>query len=227
MKILILFISGFLVLMPMTVMGAAKVYRTPTIPPPNSGIQFFVPYTFGTHEGEVRMITGSLSLDLADPSMSRGDFSVPISSMTTHKAQRDCHMMEALGLDYGDSDFPEEHVCNDDDEVPTAGKNAIKYPTINLKIHSIKSLEPSKIIYSDKETNIEVDGEWLIHGKKYQWLFPMRLIPEGEKFRVKGEVPFSLKNHDVVVKPIKVLFMNIAVKDNIKTNFDLILEAIN
>ena len=96
MKILILFISFLLVSMPMTAMGAAKVYRTPTIPPPNSGIQFFVPYTLGTHEGEARMITGSLSLDLADPSLSHGEFSVPINSMTTRKAQRDCHMMEAL-----------------------------------------------------------------------------------------------------------------------------------
>lgn len=206
--------------------GQAKsvLYRTPVIAPPNTGVKFFVPYTFGTHTGEARMFAGSMTLDNADPQSSRGEFSVPINSMTTDKAERDCHMMEALGLDYGEADFPEEHVCTDSYTLPATGKNAVKYPTILLKIHSVKSLEPSKLIHTDRETKIEVDGEWIIHGKSYQWKFPLSLTPDGEKFKVHGTVPFSLKNHDVIVKSQRVLFVDINVKDNIKVEFNMIIE---
>lgn len=224
MKFFIIFNLTWLLSMPLTVLGAPRSYRTPLITPANSTIKFFIPYTFGTHEGEARMFSGKISLDLIDPAQSSGEFSAPISAMTTAKAERDCHMREALGIDYGESDFPEVHVCNDNDELPSAGKNAVKYPMIKLKVKSIKSLGPSKIISLDKESNIEVEGEWIIHGKSYQWAFPMRLSLEGEKLRVRGEVPFSLKNHDVVVKATRVLFVEIGVKDNAKVQFDLILE---
>lgn len=215
----------FLLIHPFAVFSAATAYSTPAIPPPNSGVKFFVPYTFGTHVGDAKMFSGKVFLDLGDPAKTQGTFAVPISSLTTGKDERDCHMREALGLDYAEADFPEVHVCNDNNELPTSGKNAVKYPEIRLKIHSIKSLDPSKIINSDRETNIEVDGEWNIHGKSYTWTFPLKLVPEGNKFRVRGEVSFSLKNHDVTVKSTKVLFMDVSVKDIIKVNFDLLLEV--
>lgn len=224
MKFFIIFNLTWLLSMPFTVLGAPRSYRTPLITPADSSIKFFIPYTFGTHEGEARMFSGKISLDLIDPAQSNGEFSVPISAMTTAKPQRDCHMREALGLDYGDSDFPEVHVCNEDDELPTAGKNAVKYPMIKLKVKSIKSLGPEKSVSLEKESTIEVEGEWIIHGKSYQWVFPLRLSLEGEKLRVRGEVPFSLKNHDVIVKANRVLFIEIGVKDNAKVQFDLVLE---
>lgn len=220
MKMLVLII----LMLPFSFHATAKVYRVPVIPAPNTSVKMYIPYTFGTHKGEVRLFSGSLILDLQDPANSQGEFSVPINSLNTGKEERDCHMMEALGLDYGEADYPETHVCTETNNLPTAGKNAPKYKTIHLKVLSLKSQDPSKMINTDKATSIEVEGAWTIHGKTYQWTFPMKLIPEGEKFRVKGEVPFSLKNHDIIVKSTNVLFMDVSVKDIITVYFDLLLE---
>lgn len=204
--------------------GESREFRIPVIPPTNTKIALSIPYTFGTHKGEARLFSGKISIDSLVPSNSRGNFSVPINSLGSGNDERDCHMMEALGLDYSVSDYPETHVCTATNNLPVEGKNAPKYPTINLIVHGLKSIDAGKIIFSDKETEVEVDGEWSIHGKSYRWVFPMKLIPEGNNFRVKGEVPFSLRNHDIILKPAKFLFIDISVKDIIKVNFDILLE---
>lgn len=204
--------------------ASPKIFRTPVIPRENSNVEFFVPYTFGTHEGSAKLFTGTINLDFQNPADSNGEFNLPISAMSTKKTERDCHMVEALGLDYGESDFPEQHVCSENFDLPQSGKNAVKYPTIHLKIYSLKSLGAEKGISNTKESKVEVDGEWTIHGKAYRWLFPLTLVPEGENLRVKGEVPFSLKNHDIIVKPTTVLFMDVKVSDNIKVKFNVLLE---
>lgn len=210
--------------MALSAFGESREYRIPVIPPTNTKIALTIPYTFGTHKGEARLFSGKISIDNLGPSKSRGNFSVPINSLGSGNDERDCHMMEALGLDYSVSDYPESHVCTSTNNLPVEGKNAPKYPTINLIVHGLKSLEEGKIIFNDKETEVEVDGEWVIHGKSYRWLFPLKIIPEGVNFRVKGEVPFSLRNHDVILKPAKVLFIDISVKDIINVNFDILLE---
>lgn len=207
----------FLLLANISAEASAKLYRTPVIPRENSNVEFFVPYTFGTHEGSAKLFSGTINLDFQNLAGSNGEFNLPISAMSTKKTERDCHMYEALGLNYGESDFPEQHVCSENFDLPQSGKNAVKYPTIHLKIFSLKSLEP-------KESKVEVDGEWTIHGKAYRWLFPLTVVPEGDNIRVTGEVPFSLKNHDVIVKPTTVLFMDVKVGDNIKVKFNVLLE---
>jgi polyisoprenoid-binding protein YceI len=200
-----------------------KVYRPAAIPGPNIGIKFQIPYSLGTHEGDVRIISGSLTIDTIDPSTASGEFRVPIESLTTNKAERDCHLRESLGLNYQLSDFPNEHVCDNQFHMPSTGKNSIAFPLITLKIVSINSLDRTKKIMLDGETEIVVVGLWTIHGKTNLIKFPIRIIPEDNKLKVVGEVLFSLSSFDIKVKPAHMAFFTISVKDQIKVIFDLLL----
>ncbi|MBC7539931.1 MAG: YceI family protein [Bacteriovorax sp.] len=211
------------ILIPAICFAVPKVYRPAAIPGPNIGIKFQIPYTLGTHEGDVRIISGSITIDTIDPSTATGELRVPIESLTTNKAERDCHLRESLGLNYHLSDFPKEHICDNQFHLPATGKNSIAFPLITLKIVSINSLDRTKQIKFDSETEIEVVGLWNIHGKTNQIKFPMRIIPEGNKLKVVGEVPFSLNSFDIKVKPAHMAFFTISVKDQIKVIFDLLL----
>jgi polyisoprenoid-binding protein YceI len=190
-----------------------------------SGIEFHIPYTAGTHDGEARISKAQLNLDFDRPGISMGEFIVPIEMMTTGNPERDCHMREALGLNYEQSDFPKEHACNDKHQLPNSGKNAVVFPEIIFKILSLRSLDPSGKILHDKETNIEVEGQWTIHGVSKKEKIPMKINSSGEKIVIHGETKFSLKDYNIVVKSGKVLFVTIGVKDTVRVNFDIQAET--
>lgn len=225
-KMKLLSLLHFLLLFAFSGMLSAEVkkFHSPSLLPPDSSIALSLPFSLGTHKGLVSALTGKLLFDPMNLSLTRGEFTVALHSISTQKAERDCHLMESLGLDYDESDFPEKHVCNKNDELPLTGKNAIKYPDIRLIIHSLKSTDTGQILWYNNELNVEVDGEWTIHGKSFRSHFPMKMISEGTRYRVRGEVPFSLKQYDIIVKPTKILFMEIKVEDLIKVNFDVVLE---
>ncbi len=189
-----------------------------------TGVSFHLPYTLGTHDGEVRIGKDHLNLDLTNPINSSGEFSVSIESMTTGNPKRDCHMREALGLNYEQSDFPKEHVCDENNQLPLTGKNAVVFPEIIFKILSLKSLDKSGSIHTDTETLAEVEGQWTIHGVNQKEKMLLKMIPEDGKYRIQGETHFSLKSYNIVVKSAKVLFATIEVKDQVKINFNLLIE---
>lgn len=189
-----------------------------------TGVTFHLPYTLGTHDGEVRIGKDHLNMDLTNPINSSGEFIVSIDSMTTGDSKRDCHMREALGLNYEQSDFPKEHVCNENNQLPLTGKNAVVFPEIIYKILSLKSLDKSGTIHADMETLVEVEGQWTIHGVNQKEKMLLKMTPENGKFRIQGETQFSLKSYNVVVKSAKVLFITIEVKDHAKVNFNLLIE---
>jgi len=179
-----------------------------------SSIHYFLPYSTGTSEGDVRAVDGSVTLDPDHPSAVSGEFTVPISSIDSGSAKRTCHLQEALGLNYAVSDFPNDHVC-DGDKLPLTGKNSVVFTTIHFKVLKITSMTEA--------ASIEVEGEWVIHGVSHSDHLKMKMIREGTGLRLKGETQFSLKNYGIVVKPAKIAFITISVHDELRVVLDLLL----
>lgn len=215
--------SILLFFIPAICFAVPKVYRPIVVPGPNIGIKFQIPYSLGTHEGDVRIISGSITINPIDPASATGEFRVPIHSLTTNKPERDCHLRESLGLNYQESDFPTKHICDNQFHLPSTGKNSVSYPIITFKILSINSLDRTKQILSDGETSVEITGEWIMHGKSNQMKFPMKIISEGKNMRIVGVVPFSLNSYGIIVNSARIAFFTISVKDEVKVIFDLLL----
>jgi polyisoprenoid-binding protein YceI len=191
-----------------------------------SRVLFHLPYTMGTHDGEAIAGKSKINFDREHPDATTGELLFPIEMMFTGNDKRNCHMREALGLKYDQSDFPEVHVCNELNRLPESGKNAVVFPEITFKISSLKSLDKSGGILPDGETSIEVEGIWNIHGITQKAVIPVKLILADQKIRVQGETVLSLKSFDVIVKPVKILFFTVAVKDLVKVNFDFTMNAL-
>ena len=178
------------------------------------GIQFKLPYSLGTHDGRVGLIKGGVTLDLSNLSGSAGELHIPINSITTGNEERDCHLQEALGLDYLKSDYPKEHVCQQQ-KLPTSGKNAVVFPEIILRITSMKSTNG----------HFEATGSWTIHGVTLPATIPLKLIFDGPRLRVQGKISFSLKAYGIEVKSAHVLFATISVQDQAQVDLNLLMEA--
>ena len=215
-----------LVLISANAKGAPSAYEFATTADQGTGIRFRLPYTMGTHEGRAGQVKGSIKIDLNDPSAAKGMFRVPIDAITSDHTERDCHTREALGLDYEKSYYPEEHVCNEGNELPAGGKNAVEHPHIDLNISSVRSLDPTGRIRLDGDTDIEVVGTWSIHGVSRPTQFPLKVTPEAGRFRLRGEVPFSLEKFGIKVIPAKILFVTIGVEDKATVLFDIIMDPV-
>ena len=179
-----------------------------------SSIHYFLPYSTGTSEGDVKTVEGSATLDSDHPTDVSGEFTVPISSIDSGNSTRTCHLTEALGLNYAVSDFPAEHIC-DGNKLPETGKNSIAYPTIHFKVLKIKALA--------EENMIDVEGEWTIHGVTHADHLQLKMTREGKDLKLKGETQFSLKNYGIQVKPAKIAFITIRVHDELRVVLDLVL----
>jgi polyisoprenoid-binding protein YceI len=187
---------------PLICFATPEVYKPEISSGKNIGVKFTIPYTFGTHEGVSHIILGEVTIDTSNPSVSTGEFIVPINSFKTNDDERDCHLREALGLNY---------------------QNSVIYPMINFKILSVTSQDSIKQIPLDRESMIDVEGQWTIHGITKQVKLPMKIIPNGKKFRTIGEFPFSLSDYNIIVKSNKILFVTIGVKDQLKVLIDFSL----
>ncbi len=202
----------------------SNVYFAKVVPEREGGIRYRLPYSLGTHEGVASAVTGMFKIDLAKPESTSGSLKVPLDLLVSGDAKRDCHMREALGLKYEASDFPQEHVCNDENLLPTSGRNSIAYPAIELKVTSVKSMNENGQIADDRETSIEVEGKWVIHGVSQPAKIPMRVVPENGRLRLSGETALSLKSFGVEVKSARLLFVTISVSDQVKLTLDLYME---
>ena len=177
-----------------------------------SSIQYTLPYSMGIHEGKIKTITGIVSLDL-EHSIGSGELHVPIEALETGKEEQNCHLREAMGLNYQSSDFPKEHVCDKNHQLPSSGKNAIAYPEIIFKISSIKTTS---------DTALTVNGVWTMHGVSHPAQIEMKLRHQGDQLRLQGEIHISLKDYGIEVKSARVLFVTISVHDQATVKLDLI-----
>jgi polyisoprenoid-binding protein YceI len=191
-----------------------------TAPGGSTGLSFKLPYSTGTHRGEARQVTGKVSYDPANPGKVTGTFVIPIASIESGNDKRDCHMREALGLDYTKSEFPKEHVCDDANKLPASGRNAVVYPEIKFEVTGMSGAKGSAVNL-DHESQVEIDGKWTIHGVTREARLPMTLTPDGSGFRLSGKAPLSLKSFGVEVKSAHILVVTISVDDEVTVLFDL------
>lgn len=171
-------------------------------------IDFYAPYTFGKHEGKANGLIGQFSDSGA------GKFSIPIKNLKTGNEEMDCHLYESLGLNYEISNFPDEHVC-EDDKLPKTGKNSIIYPNISFQVKKAKLL-------SENENNktFELMGHLEIHGQKnfQRWTVAMEKI--NDVWVSKHKIGIDLKEYGVTVKNFLFIKVDGDVTVNLKINWE-------
>jgi hypothetical protein len=149
---------------------AADITYHPVAHPDGSpGVVFESGYSLGVHRGQARALAGVAQVTLAPFAIQGARFSVPIESMTTGNAQRDCHLREALGLDYArpgsTSRFPANHVCNGANEIPAgAGDDSVVFPEIQAELLSVQLTSGGPDLAPGKPIDLEAKIRWTIHG---------------------------------------------------------------
>jgi polyisoprenoid-binding protein YceI len=188
-------------------------------PDPNvPAITFHLGYSLGTHDGSAANLTGALEVVTSpsgDSPRVSGELRVPIRSLKTGNPERDCHLLESLGLDYTKSLYPKEHVCSDKHELPTSGKDAIAFPEIVFKVDSVSR--------TDRESRILVRGEWTIHGVTRHDEFPLTMTSVDGGELLKGSYAIRLADFGIEVKSAHVLFATISVADSAHVDFNIML----
>lgn len=182
---------------------------TVLVPLKESRVLLSVPYTMGTHELEGQGFLGSVLFNESTRLMSEGRFSLAVDRITGEKKTLVCHMNEALTLDYEKSDFPEEHVC-EDDKLPSEGKNAPVYPEIEVQL-----LKPISI----DATSMTV--MWRIHGVSREKVIPVSITWDklSRHLTVRSNISIDRKDYDITVKK----FLFIGVDEKIPLKIELIL----
>lgn len=180
------------------------------------GITTKLSYTFGVHENHVSRATGEVRFDPAAPRDVSGTLAVPIDALVSDDAERDCHMREALGLDYGRSQYPKEHVCRDD-RLPAG---AVAFPEILLRVRggTADPLSPGK------ESPVTLDADWTIHGVTRPARLQLTASPDATTpgaVRIRGTSTVRLSDFGIVVKSAQALFVTVSVGDSANVQFDL------
>ena len=182
---------------------------------PESTVEFSIPYTFGTHEGISKKVSGFTNIDFEKGTVLNGKVRFPISSLTTGDEKLDCHMREALGLRYENSAFPKKHVCSKDNKIPESGPNAIAFPEISFTLDGADTVQQGQN---------KLHGTWLIHGREKGSLTSFSISDintdeTGKKsFVIAGKQDLFLKDYEIKVKP----FLFVKVKDRVSTKFRLV-----
>jgi polyisoprenoid-binding protein YceI len=189
------------------------------------GLTFSLGWTLGTHQGVARRVTGSLDAQ-ADPlAINSGEFHVPIAAMSTGSTQRDCHMREALGIDYKGSHFPADHVCVNN-EVPASGPDSVVYPDIVIRVRGLQpaagvargaaapSLPPAQPV------DVTVPLEFSVHGVTRTVSAPLRLQLVKPDV-VQAQTEFDLKLADFGIVVIMPRLMSVDDHVHVKLNLQL------
>jgi polyisoprenoid-binding protein YceI len=185
------------------------------------GITLSLPYTFGTHTDRIARVAGELHLDPDSPQGVSGTLRVPIDAIVSDSAERDCHMREALGLDYSRSQYPREHVCKDD-RLPAA---AVAYPEIVLEVRGAQA-PPVTTMSVGRESPVAVQALWTIHGVTRPARLELTASRDAKTpgaLRIRGKSEVRLSDFGVVVKSAQVLFVTSSVGEVATVQFELVL----
>ena len=191
-----------------------------------TGIGFSIKYTMGTHNGLAEKLTGSASITDQDE-LRAAQFVVPIASMKTGNNQRDCHLREALGIEYVGSIFPKHHVCDDNNQLPATGANSLRHPNIvfNFQSYTKKPAVPLRV--GELQT-VLVSGTIQIHGVTRQISnLPVQLLMNKSSgkttIRLISKMVIVLSDFGIIVKPFKVFVASISVAKQASVSLDILL----
>ena len=183
-----------------------------------SGVAFSIGYTAGVHQGTVASVIGEATMQPeATFQISSARFVVAVKDFATGNPKRDCHMREALGLDYAVSSFPTQHICGATNTLPSSGPNSIAFPNAIFTLDSIEDVAAIQGVQS-----FTANGSFELHGVKQAVKVPMvmTLAQDGSKqLNVSGEFTVKLADYGIVVMP--VLFITVADNAQVKLNLTL------
>lgn len=189
---------------------------------PREGLIVDVPYSMGTHHELVTAVDGTLRIDPETLRLERGRLEIPLAAFRSDDPQRGCHLREALGLDYARARYPRDHVCDGQNHLPASGPDAIAFPAIVLELSKGGPAAGST-------GEVEVEGVLTVHGSSRPVRLHLAVSRDGSSpgtLRVRGRVPIHLAEFGVQVKPAKVLFVSITVRDEITVAVDALLELV-
>ena len=199
---------------------AQQQYQLTNRPDGHTGINVEIRYLLGIHHGEVTQAIGEASIT-NNFQMVTGKFTVPISALVTANPTRDCHLREALGLDYTQSHFPKEHVCNKQSELPQQGVDAVVFPNIEFTLVGVSaSGDPATLLKPGSSFPITAAGQWSIHGVEKTVSMQLNAtVMQNGVLNIKGDLPFLLTDFGVIVKPVA----GIGVKNQMKVQLNIFL----
>jgi polyisoprenoid-binding protein YceI len=188
-----------------------------------TGLALEVPHTTGTAVLRVTAASGELRLDPANLALQSGRLLFPLSAIRAEDATMECHLREALGLDYARSRYPRDHVC-EKDRLPPSGPDSVAFPEIALDLSRGAPLGDPSALERGGEVPVEAQGAFTIHGVTR----PARLLLAASRdpstpgaLRVRGRHPFRLADYGVVVRPVKILFVRLTVADVVTAIVDV------
>lgn len=187
------------------------------IPLPGQAGEFSIGYTLGIHQGKVQKISGQFEITDKPFRIKSGFAEVDISDLITDNPKINCHLQEALGIEYEKSEFPDDHVCDGENKIPPTGPNSITYPKIRFVI------KRAELVSGNCEAACvqKLSGTWTIHGqtkKTRGMLVKLEKVPEG--YRVDFTQEFRLTDYGVIVKS----FLFVSVDEAAKVHMNVILE---
>jgi len=212
---------AFAVLLPAAAAAEPRTYRVAS-PPEGSKAEAVVVHSLGSHTQVAQEIRGEVILDPTTLASASGSVAVPISGIRGDGGTRDCHMREALGLDYtAGGRFPREHACDAHDQLPPSGPESIAFPEIKLELLGARPLDDLGLLNAGQPVRVEVEARWTIHGVARTTHELVRVLRDGPGLRARGRSTVVLADYGVVVKSTKVLFSEIKVGDAVTVTYDL------
>jgi polyisoprenoid-binding protein YceI len=193
--------------------------------PPVPAVTIEVPYTFGKHQQTVNAIRGELIIDSDSLTSAHGRLAVPIDGIVSDNPERDCHLREALGLDYGRSRFPKKHACDGAHRLPASGPDSVAFSDVTFEVERAR-VGGDVLRGGTGGTSVDVEGAWTIHGVTRPARLSLTLSPDASlpgALRVRGRTSFRLKDFGVVVKSTGVLFVKSNVGEVVTATFDVLL----
>lgn len=195
---------GILINLGMVTGAFATVYSPVLNSEGETGLTFSIPYTLGTHEGRATEVSGEIEINSALELIS-GEISIPVSALDSGNMKRDCHIQEALGLDYTKSGYPGIHVCDDSNRLPPAGNDSLAFPNLVFKAGPSAS-----------------EHSFQMHGVATHLEVPIQATEAGvDTIRLKATFTLSLPAHGVVIMPVR----GSTVGDTVTVSVDLLLRS--
>ena len=208
-------------LLPLPALAEARTYR---VAPPSEGskAEAVVVYSLGTHTVTAQDVHGEVTLDPATLASGSGTVVVPLAGLRGDGGTRDCHMREALGIDYAAGGrFPREHACDGHDQLPASGPESIAFPEIRLEVFGARPLDELALLDAGKPVRVELDVKWTVHGVTRERKELTRVLRDGTGLHARGRSTVVLADHGIVVKATKVVFAEIKVGDAVTVTYDL------
>jgi polyisoprenoid-binding protein YceI len=221
--------SLFSLLLSVPVVGEPLPYRVATQREAGGGVAVEIPYSFGTHRAIAGEVEGEIRLERETLEVLGGHLRVPIAALKSDDPERDCHTRESLGLNYASSRFPKDHVCDDHNQLPLRGGDAIAFPYIDLLVTASKVRDDPRLLDQGKDARVLVTGSWTIHGVTRPARLQLTASADGREggtLRVRGREVFVLRDFGIVVKSAKILFVSSVVKEEVTAIFHLRLKPL-